>query len=238
MSGLRVMTYNIRGARGSDDRVDLGRIAAVVAPFDPDILALQEVDVNRARSGSLDQAHELGERLGLTARFAVTVERGSEHYGIATLTRLPILESRQLCLPRRAQREPRCALVTRLAWRDIELDMINTHLSTQLSERGQQLAALLGALGEDRAAETVIAGDFNCTPWSRPFRALCCGLTSAASPRSWPARLPVIPVDHILFRGRLRVVRSGLWRGPGVRRASDHMPVVAELETLAKDVAA
>lgn len=232
------MTYNIRGARGADDRIDLERIAGVIEPYGADIVALQEVDVNRARSGAIDQAHQLGERLGMTVRFGPTVEHGSEQYGIATLTRLPVLDSRQVCLPRRAQREPRCALVTRLAWRDIELDMINTHLSTQLSERGQQLAALLAALGEDRAAETVIAGDFNCTPWSRPFRALCCGLTSAASPRSWPARLPVVPVDHILFRGRLRVVRSGLWRGPGVRRASDHMPVVAELETLAEDRAA
>lgn len=236
MSALKVMTYNIRGARGSDGRVDLDRVAGVVAPFAPDILALQEVDVNRARSGGIDQAHQLAERLGMTARFAMTVERGSEHYGIATLTRLPILDSRQVCLPRRELREPRCALVTRLAWRDLELDMINTHLSTQLRERGTQLAALLSALDLDRAAEVIIAGDFNCTPWSKPFRNL--RLTSAASPRSWPARLPLVPVDHILFRGRLRVVRSGLWRGPGVRRASDHMPVVAELETLAEDRAA
>jgi len=232
------MTYNIRGARGSDDRIDLDRVAGVIEPYGADIVALQEVDVNRARSGVIDQANQLGERLGMTVRFGPTVERGSEQYGIATLTRLPILDYQQLCLPRVKLNEPRCALVTRLDWNGLQLDMINTHLSVHFGERPGQVAALLSALGDDRPREAIIAGDFNCTPWSRPFRALCCGLTSAASPRSWPARLPVIPLDHILFRGRLRVVRSGLWRGPGVRRASDHMPVVAELEPIAEERAA
>ena len=236
MSGLRVMTYNIRGARGSDNRIDLDRIAGVIAPFGADIVALQEVDVNRARSGRIDQAHQLGQRLGMTVQFGPTVESGTERYGIATLTRLPILASRQLRLPRRELREPRCALVTRLDWRGTELDMINTHLSTQMSERGEQLAALLAALGADHAPETILAGDFNCTPWSRPFRQLCGDLRSVASPRSWPAQLPVVPIDHILVRGRLRVVRSGRWRGPGVRRASDHVPVVAELAATAAGV--
>jgi endonuclease/exonuclease/phosphatase family metal-dependent hydrolase len=229
MSGLRVMTYNIRHALGSDGRIDLARIAGVIAPFAPDILGLQEVDVHRARSGGIDQAHQLGERLGMTVRFSPTIERGTELYGIATLTRLPILQTSQVCLPRRQLREPRCALVTRLTWRGTELDLINTHLSTKLNERGEQLAALLAAFGNGLAATAIITGDFNCTPWSRSFRALC--LTTAASPRSWPAWFPVVPIDHILFRGRLRVVRSGSWRGPGVRRASDHMPVVAVLET-------
>lgn len=230
MRRLRIMTYNIHGGRGTDGRVDLGRIAAVIAPYAPDIVALQEVDVNRSRSGLVDQGHELGRQLGLDVRFGLTVERGSERYGIATLARLPILDSRLVCLPWRElhpRSEPRCALMTRHDWDGVSLDMVNTHLSIHFGERPGQVAALLDGLTGD---DLVLAGDFNCTPWSRPYRALTRGMRTAASPRSWPSALPLVPIDHILVRGRLRVVRSGRWASPGVRRASDHLPVVAELE--------
>lgn len=244
MRPLRVMTYNIHGGRGTDGRVDLARIADVVASFDPDLLALQEVDVNRSRSGDVDQVQDLSQRLGLEARFGMTIEVGTEQYGIATLTRLPILTTYQLALPWRAanpRSEPRCALVTRVDWHGTEVDMINTHLSVRFGERDGQVATILEALAADDipdAATTIVAGDFNCTPWSRPFRALRGGLRAAASPRSWPSALPLIPLDHILFKGRFRVVRSGPWRGAGVRRASDHVPVFAELEPIAEERAA
>ncbi|HEY5945163.1 MAG TPA: endonuclease/exonuclease/phosphatase family protein, partial [Kofleriaceae bacterium] len=86
---LRVMTYNMHSGRGTDDRYDLGRIADVISSYEPHIVALQEVDVMRMRSGAVDQAHQLGARLGLEVHFAPAIERGGERYGIATLTRLP-----------------------------------------------------------------------------------------------------------------------------------------------------
>ncbi|HLL21632.1 MAG TPA: endonuclease/exonuclease/phosphatase family protein [Kofleriaceae bacterium] len=231
---LRIMTYNIRNGRGLDERVDLGRIAGVIASFDPDIVALQEVDAHRSRSGTIDQTHALAERLGMNATFGPCIDHGNERYGIATLARLPILTSRQLCLPAQAHRrrsEPRCALVTRLAWHEAasELEMVNTHLSVLPGERPAQVAAIAETLDAD---EVIVAGDFNCTPRSRAFRTLACGLRSvvARSARSWPTRLPLFALDHILYRGPLTVVHAGTWRGGAANRASDHLPVVAELE--------
>jgi endonuclease/exonuclease/phosphatase family metal-dependent hydrolase len=229
---LRVMSYNIRNGRGSDGRIDLPRIAAVIASFRPEIVALQEVDVGRARTGAIDQAHELASRLGMSARFACCVEHGCERYGIATLTTLPVLETRELALPAlpgKRGSQPRRALVTRLAWPDpaTTLIMLNTHLSTVGAERPLQVAALATEL----AAETVVvAGDLNCLPWSSPFKALCGHLRSATGrARSWPARAPLFPIDHILVRGPLAVLEGGSWVAPGARRASDHLPVVAVL---------
>lgn len=225
------MTYNIRNGRGTDDRVDLGRIADVIASFDPDVVALQEVDDGRARSGAVDQADELGRQLGMAARFAPALVSGSDRYGIATLTRLPVLATEQVALPyRHGQRrsEPRLALVLRLAWAGIELDVVNTHLSVLGNERPAQVAELLGKLTGDIV---VLAGDFNCTPWSATYRSLCCRLESATKRvRSWPARLPFVPIDHILYRGPLDVIHSGTWSVGPARRASDHLPVTAELE--------
>ena len=237
MQPLRVLTYNVQFCRGIDRAVDIPRIAAAIAPFDPDVLALQEVDVDCARSGMCDQAQRLAELLGLHVTFGPTIERGNERIGNATLTRLPVLATRQVRLPvSLPDHEPRCALVTRHTWRDLELDLINTHFSDRSArDRQAQAEEVLRAIGED---PTVVCGDLNCTPWSRPFRTLARRLRPVASPRTWPSPLPLIPLDHILIRGDLTVLRSGLWRGPGVRRASDHLPVFAELLPSAHAVAA
>ena len=233
-----MMSYNIRNGRGTDDRIDLDRVAAVIASFDPDVVALQEVDCGRQRSGALDQAGELARRLGLEASFAACVEDGSERYGIATLSRLPLVSARQVMLPHRAgarRSEPRCALVTRHSWEHAPaarrtFDLVNTHLSILRGERPAQGAAIAEALGSD-GDDLVIAGDLNCRAGARTRRALCRDLRSAApGARTWPSRLPLFSLDHILVRGDLRVVRGGAWSAPDARRASDHLPVVAELE--------
>jgi endonuclease/exonuclease/phosphatase family metal-dependent hydrolase len=245
---LRVMTYNIRHGLGGDGRIDLGRIADVIAAFDPDVLGLQEVDVGRLRSGVVDQAAELARRLGMEPQFAPCIERGGERYGIATLTRVPIAATRQIMLPRgpRTRRfEQRCALVTRLAWPAERgtLDVVNTHLSTVFRERPAQVAAIVrDAAGEAGSTATghggrrertsgIVLGDFNCTPWSPAYRALCVpGLRSATRlALSWHAKLPLWPIDHIFYRGPLEVIRSGTWSAAGARDASDHLPVIAEL---------
>ena len=226
------MTYNIRSGRGADDRVDLDRIAEVIGTYQPDVVALQEVDCGRERSGSVDQAAALGERLGMDASFAPCIEDGGARYGIATLSRLPIVSSRQVGLPHRAnlpRSEPRCALLTRLAWSggDREIDLVNTHLSVLRGERPAQVAAIGSALDE---RDLILAGDLNCTFLSGTFRALCAGLRPATRrARSWPARLPLVQIDHILYRGDLAVVTAGAWTAGPARQASDHLPVVAEL---------
>jgi len=234
-SHLRVMTYNIRTARGTDNRIDLGRIADVIASYEPDVVALQEVDCGQPRTSSVDQASDLGARLGMEASFAACMESGSGRYGIATLTRLPLLGTEQVELPHRAgvrRSEPRRALVTRLVWGDRpddpageQVEVVNTHLSVLRRERPAQVAAISSALG---TRPVVVAGDFNCTVRSGPFRALCGGLRPAApGARSWPSRFPVVQIDHILYRGALDVVSAGAWTAGEARRASDHLPVVA-----------
>ena len=227
------MSYNIRSARGSDNRVDLERIASVIAPFEPQIVALQEVDVGHARSGGVDQAHKLALRLEMSAHFAPCVERGCERYGIATLTSLAMVESRLVVLPALVHRrgsQPRRALVTRLTWpaHGHTLDMVNTHLSIVAAERPAQVAAIASELDAD---DVVVAGDLNCMPWSRAYRALSGALRSATQgARTWPARAPLFSIDHILYRGAFGVIEAGAWTPPNARRASDHLPVIAVLE--------
>jgi endonuclease/exonuclease/phosphatase family metal-dependent hydrolase len=231
---LRVMTYNIRHGRGLDGRVDLGRIAAVIEAHAPDVVALQEVDAFRTRSGATDQAEDLARRLGMEARFAPCIVTGDERYGIATLSRRPLGEHRQVCLPQGAPArfsEPRCALVTRVTWGLREVDVINTHLSLRRGERSAQLAALTRL---EACADLVLVGDLNCTPGAPPFRALLDHLRSTPwAQATWPSRWPILRLDHVLYRGALAAAGAVVVGSREARRASDHLPVLATFEDAA-----
>ena len=198
---------------------------------EPQTFAAIQVDLDHARSRNVDQATELATRLNMTPHYGPYIDGHADKHGIATLTNLPILTTRHLALagrPHRLRSEPRCALVTRVAHGAGHLDIVNTHLSMMPHERPGQVETLTLALDQD---ELVVMGDLNCTVSSRPFRALCGTLRPAiSSGRSWPALLPLVRLDHILVRGALSVVRAGIWTGGPARQASDHLPVIAELD--------
>ena len=69
---LRVLCYNIHHANppSQPDSIDIGAIATVIRNQQPDLVALQELDVYTTRSGkTLHQAEELGRLTGMNAFF-------------------------------------------------------------------------------------------------------------------------------------------------------------------------
>lgn len=65
---LRIMTYNIYGARATNpsNAADLDALAEVIRRQDPDFVTLNEVDVFTNRSGKeVHQARDLAEKLGM-----------------------------------------------------------------------------------------------------------------------------------------------------------------------------
>src|SRR6478672_11059906 len=85
----RILTYNVHRCLGVDGVLDPGRIAAVIAACQPDIVALQELDVRRARSGGVDQAKAIADRLGMQMHFHAALRVLEEEYGDAILTARP-----------------------------------------------------------------------------------------------------------------------------------------------------
>ena len=229
---LRLMTYNIRHGRGIDGKVDLGRIADVIAASQPDVVTLQEVDYGRFRSGIMDQGDKLAARLGMEARFAPCMTHDEDgHYGIATLSRLPLKDHHQVILPGTSDKvrprfsEPRSALLTAVDWDGQELDVVNTHLSLRPGERAAQARALV-ELG--RGHDVVMAGDLNCTPISTAYRWLLTRLRGVpVAAASWPSRWPFLRLDHVLYRGQLAASDGRVVTDRLARQASDHLPVTA-----------
>lgn len=239
---LRLMTWNVHRCVGVDRKLDVGRVAEVIAACRPDIVALQELDVGRRRTGGVDQAHRLAELLEMRSHFhaALTVEE--ERYGDAILTALPerLVKVGPLPgLPRLRGLEPRGALWVAVDLGGVELQVINTHLGLVPREQQVQAAELLGqrwmgAEGFNNPA--VLVGDFNATPFSQTYRMLTAVLRDAQNgagrpPTStFPSGFPVLRIDHVFLAGEIRTTAIQSPFDPRARTASDHLPLVVELE--------
>src|SRR6185369_6691441 len=118
-----------------------------IAAHDPDIVALQELDLGRRRSRAEDQAAIIAQLTGLQVVFCPTVTRDEEHYGHALLSRWPIEVVKRAFLPGAPGGwwpEPRAALWARIAIGARHVNVITTHLGLGLEERRRQMAALVG----------------------------------------------------------------------------------------------
>jgi endonuclease/exonuclease/phosphatase family metal-dependent hydrolase len=120
-----------------------------------------------------------------------------------------------------------------------ELHLMNTHLSVSVRERGAQVQALLGAEWIVQAGTQlplVVCGDFNALPGSLVYRRLSRALQDCQSGNlrrgTWPSRLPLLRLDHIFVSPSVRVRDVRTWSDGLAPRASDHLPLVAELDLL------
>ena len=241
---VRVLTYNVHRCIGTDRVLDVGRVADVIAAHSPDIVALQELDVGRARTGGVDQAHQLAKRLGMAFHFNAALKVEEEQFGDAVLTALPerLVKAGPLPgHPRFTRLEPRGAIWVAVQAADVELQVINTHLGLVPREQQLQAAALVGPdwLGAAPAtAPAIVLGDFNATARTLAYRALAGRLSEcrrAARPSAtptFPARMPVLAIDHVFVRG-LTVERVTTPTSAMARVASDHLPLVVDLSLAA-----
>lgn len=238
---LRVLTYNVHSCRGRDRRHDPARIAEVIASTDPQVIALQELDVGRLRTGGVDQAHLIAEHLRMDAHFHPALHVEEEKYGDAIITALPSCVVRAAALP--SVGEPRGAIWVEVNYHGVKVQIINTHFGLWRRERMLQARTLAGEewLGsaECRASPSLLAGDFNAGPRSRAYAVLAeglsrRGLTVPARP-TFPARFPMLRLDHIFANSRARIVNYEVVDTPLARQASDHLPLLATVELLPEE---
>ncbi|MBE9487415.1 MAG: endonuclease/exonuclease/phosphatase family protein [Chloroflexi bacterium] len=242
---LRIMTYNVHSCIGMDGKLAAERIARVIARANPDVVALQELDVGRARTGGIDQAHLIAHYLEMDFHFHAALHFEEECYGDAILTHLPLRLVKAGPLPTPADKpylETRGALWVAIDLHGIEIQVINTHLGLFSRERLAQAEVLLGSdwLANKQCREPVIlCGDFNAPP-SSP---VCCRLrdhlrdaqTEAEHHRpqsTFFGRFPTTRIDHIFIGSGLEVTGIEVPRSELAMVASDHLPLIAELRIL------
>ena len=235
---VKVLCYNIHHASppSKPGTIDLQGIADVIIEQQPDLVALQEVDVFTKRSGPFHQAEELASKAGMTAHFFKTIDYDGGEYGVAILSRLPVLETQRYPLPRKegSGGEPR-VLGTATVQLSSKYKMLFacTHLDAQRdsANRHLQIRAIEGLL-KDSPLPVIIAGDFNAAPGSRVINILDNSFKRTCDPCDFtiPVEQPKTAIDFIafapaaMFKVKEHVVLPR-------RYASDHLPVIVTLET-------
>ncbi len=234
MSGIRILSYNIRHGEGMDNRIDLGRIGAVIKSVSPDVVSLQEVDYHMERTGGIDQAEELASLTGLNAAFGPAIVRRNAQYGNAVLSRHPMADVRNYPLP--GAREPRAVLAV-----DVDLlphtieKMKFTFLATHLSlheESRLRSVSFIEAILPNNQTPALLLGDLNARPESSTLDAFHKTWANATEGQSLITLLPKpVQIDYILFRPADRWKIIDTWV-VDEQIASDHCPLVADLELL------
>jgi endonuclease/exonuclease/phosphatase family metal-dependent hydrolase len=225
LASVRVMTWNIHGARTMFGRPDLCRVIDRVKEHAPDIVALQEVDARR--SGDARAFDTLAESLGAHRAEARMVLAPEGDYGHILLARWPIsfFARHDISV---ARREPRAALEAIVATPTGPLRVIAVHLGLSLRERHHQ-ARQLALLAVANPLPLVMLGDFNDWFWHGSVQhALRELFPNRSRFRTFPAALPMFRLDRVYVRppdllSHMRIDRKA-------RNASDHLPVIADLD--------
>ncbi len=239
---LRIVSYNVHKCIGGlDRRYDPVRIATTLAHHQPDVVLLQEVDALAKRSNHDRQVDVLGDALGLRHRayFGNVRLRAGGEYGNAVLSRFPIVNAQNIDLTVSVKKKRgvlHAKLRVRLPSGHLRtLHLYDLHLGLSGLERKIQIRRFLAShpfATLDHRAPIVLGGDFNDV-WGTLGPQLLVpagfrGTTKAAA--TFPAYAPVRALDAIYVRGAVRLLHVERSRFTLARQASDHLPLVAEVQ--------
>ena len=230
---LKVASYNIRKAMGTDRRRSPERIIEVLNEIGADVVALQEADRRfGARTAVLPdwmlEAHSPYRAVPLGVR---TESMG--WHGNALLIRRDheLIAHDHIHLP---CLEPRGAVTATVKAGGKTFRIVGMHLDLSGLWRRRQAAAVCHYLDlpqHDGADVTILMGDLNewtaargcLIDFTRHYQLASCG-------RSFHAQRPVATLDRILWRGDAALAECGVHHSAHARRASDHLPVWARFE--------
>jgi endonuclease/exonuclease/phosphatase family metal-dependent hydrolase len=165
-----------------------------------------------------------------------------ERYGDALLTTLPERLVRAGPLPgypKIRALEPRGAVWIAVTLPDgQELQVINTHLGLIPQEQKKQATALVADWMADEkfTRPGILMGDFNATPFQQPYRICAAAIQDAqllwpgAPMSTYPSGFPFMRIDHVFVSPGIKVTRVESPFDPESRKASDHLPLVVDVE--------
>ncbi len=232
---LRVMSYNVHVGIGMDKRLDLRRVAEVIRRERPDLVGLQEIDRGTERTGRVDQIAELARLTGMHYAFAPNLNFQGGWYGVAILSRFPLLATEHARFQHRREAERRGYLRVDVEIGKRPVSFVTTHLDYQhddnrLFETEQLLKAVSGV-----TAPLMVAGDFNDEPAGRSYQLMLSRFAdawvaggAAGAGLTYPADVPRKRIDYIFHAPSERTRTRRAWVIEST--ASDHRALVAEIE--------
>lgn len=228
---LRVFCYNVQHA-------DPNEAAKVIEKYDPDLVALQEIDVNNGRSGAdMNEAAAIAEKLKMNYKFFSAIPFEGGEYGIAILSKYTIVSTRKIDLPGTGEHR-----VLGVAYIDIgnnqRIVFANTHMDFKTKEENlNQMQKIIEALTTE-SDPVVLAGDFNAEPGHPSIAFLDQHFTRVCqNSKCLPTHPNINPhncIDHIAFK-KNSPFKVSYYTVPDEPHPSDHLPVLADLLFLIKN---
>ncbi len=228
---LKVASYNIHKAIGTDRRRNPGRTIDVLNELEADIITLQEADRRfGARAAAIPSL--LLEQYSDYRAIPLDVQTDSMGWhGNAILAHKSarIVTHDILHIP---YLEPRGAVMAQIEIGGFDLSIFGMHLDLSGLWRRRQAAAIIKlAKHYGLHRSTILMGDLN--EWSaargclndfgRSYNLVECG-------RSFHSRGPIAKLDRIMHCDRLESTDSGVHDSAAARKASDHLPVWAHMQ--------
>lgn len=215
---LKVANYNIKSGMWSS----LDEVGDVLEKIDADVVALEEVDNGMGRTGRVDQSAVLAERLHAQRVFAASWEKDGGTYGVALLSRVPVVAADRFFLPDTGM-EPRAAIDATVCNGDEPLRVVAAHSDFLPWAAAVHAEALAERVSDDDDA--LVMGDLNTTPTSEAIGSFFKhGLKDVlAQFKDGPTFGDSVRLDYILTDRAVddaHIIESA---------ASDHYPIAALL---------
>ncbi len=230
---LRIMTYNIHSGRDAWGRLDLAAIGEFIQTLKPDILALNEVRMRTSDVNGDEQARTLAAQLGMNWTFAPAIPYMGGLYGIAVLSRFPVVLAEYWPVKPVPEEERERYYEDRVLLRAVvdagrPVAVYTSHYGLSHAERVNAVDLTLAHV-KDETNPVVFMGDLNMEPDDPLISRLKAEMTDSAEGRSFltfSADKPEIRIDYLFLRGPFRVLDAFA----PVSTASDHLPHVTDVE--------
>lgn len=228
---IRVMTLNLHAGHDAS----LEQIGAFIKQYQPDFVALQEVDhlthrANCRHQNDRDFITELAYHSGMQGLFGPTISFSGGQYGIGLLTRHPFVEVHNHKLPHpTAKMEQRGLLEGTFVLSDGDtLIVACTHLEAFDSLSRVAQAQFIQEHFAKAPYPVVLSGDFNASPLDPVIQGLTTQwLDCTGSAPTFSVEKPNEKIDYIFARPQQQ------WQTVESQvipvALSDHFPVIATL---------
>ena len=223
---LRLVSWNI--ARGRE--TSIAQVAEELVKMAPDVVLAQEVDVGTNRSGKMDQPQVLAQALGMEHTFAAAIPYDGGVFGMAIFARFPFSDVQVRRLDPTGAIEQRIGLSAWLCVGAARLRVVSFHGDHYYPDSAARNAAELAQwVAADIGDGAILAGDFNAEFADRgPQAVLAAGLVDLMGKFDPSPTLGSRRIDFVF--GDPEVAKGLVSAKVGPSRASDHLPLVVELQ--------
>ena len=232
---LTIVTYNINHGEGIDGLYSSIRIARTLEQYEPDLVALQEVDMGTNRVNQDLQVEIIAKHLEMFYLFGKTVNYIGGEYGNAILSKYPIISSQNSDISPHNAPEKRRLLRATIDLGFKTLKFYSTKfgiMDDEIIYNSQRIGKFIKRMEPNDPV--IFGGDFGVKPYSLLLKDLMYSMIDLGTrfnnqSTTYPTMLMSRRLDYILINKYVEPVEYLIPLDSLSTISSDHLPIVAKV---------